>query len=76
MFPPTPTAMVNHVAPVVISAAKYRIWNFTDEAIMLWQWATPARTQVLQVAVLIAILAAFVFIVIRWIQSLTNEGDL
>ena len=76
LIPPTPTLMPMATAQVAIQASSYRIWKFTDEAIMLWQWATPARTQVLQVGIIVAILIAFTFLAIKWIQSLTSEGDL
>lgn len=76
LLPPTPTLLPNIVAPITINASNYRIWKFTDEAITLWQIATPARTQVFQVAILVVIVIVFVFLAIRWIQSLTNEGDM
>jgi hypothetical protein len=76
LIPPTPTLMPMATAQVAIQSSSYRIWKFTDDAIMLWQWATPARTQVIQVAILMLILIAFAFLAIKWIQSLTNEGNL
>ena len=76
LVPPTPTIIPMATAQVAIQASSYRIWKYTDEALMLWQMATPARTQVLQVAILILIIIAFVFLAIKWIQGLTNEGSL
>jgi hypothetical protein len=76
MFPPTPTPMPVATAAVMIQASSYRIWGFTDDAIMLWQWAGPAKTQVLQVALIVFIVAVFAFVSMRWIQSTTDDGNL
>ena len=76
LIPPTPTALPQATAQVAIQASNYRIWRYTDEALTLWQMATPARTQVLQVAILMLIIIAFVFLAIKWLKSLTNEGAL
>lgn len=76
LIPPTPTALPQIVAPITINASNYRIWKFTDEALTLWQMATPARTQVFQIAILVVILIVFVFLATRLIQSLGHEGNI
>jgi hypothetical protein len=76
LIPPTPTLLPNVIAPVSIQASSYRIWKFTDEALTLWQMATPARTQVFQIAILVVILIIFVFLATKWVQSLGHEGDI
>lgn len=76
LIPSTPTALPQLVAPITINAANYRIWKFTDEALTLWQMATPTRTQVFQIAILVVILIVFVFLATKWIQSLGHEGDI
>lgn len=77
MNPPTPTWLPPApTAPVQIAAKSWRIWAFADDTIMVWQQITPARTQVIQVAIILVIIIAFAMIGIKWLQSLTNKGDL
>jgi hypothetical protein len=76
MFPPTPTPLPPApAAPVVVSAANWKIWKFADDAIMVWQQIGPSRTQVFQVAVILVIVIAFIWLVMKWVQGLTKEGD-
>lgn len=77
LMPPTPTPLPPApAAPILINAAQWRMWNFTDDAIMIWQQITPARTQVLQVAILLGIIVVFIFWVMGLIKSLTDEGNI
>lgn len=73
LVPPTPTPMPPAPpAPIVIDVAQWRIWNFVDEAVMVWQQITPARTQVFQVAIIVAIVIIAVAGLIYWIQGLSE----
>ncbi len=77
LVPPTPTFLpIAPTAQVAIKASNWRIWKFADDTVMVWQQAGPARTQVIQVAIIVAIIIAFAFMGIKWLQSITNKGDL
>jgi hypothetical protein len=78
MFPPTPTPLpAAPVAPVVIDAAQWRIWEYTDEALMFWNQANAWHVgTVIQIAVLLVMVIFFVVYLTRLAQSLTNEGAL
>jgi hypothetical protein len=78
MFPPTPTALpAAPAAPIAINAATYRIWSYTDEAIMLWNQGNAWHIgTVIQIAVLLVMIIFFVVYLTRLAQSLTNEGAL
>jgi hypothetical protein len=73
LVPPTPTPMPPAPpAPIVIDVSQWRIWNFVDEAVMVWQQITPARTQVFQVAILVAIIIIAVVAFISLFQGLSE----
>lgn len=73
LVPPTPTMLPPAPpAPVLINVAKWRLWNFTDEALMVWQQIGPAKTQVFQIAILLVIICIAVAAFILWIQSLSK----
>jgi hypothetical protein len=77
LFPATPTALpIAPTAQVAIQSSDWRVWAFADDAIMVWHQITPARTQVIQVGIIVVIVIAFAFLGIRWLQSITNKGDL
>lgn len=78
LFPYTPTPLppISATAPVVIKASQWRVWAFADDAIMVWQQIGPSRTQVIQVAIIVVIIIAFAMLGIKWLQSITNKGDL
>ncbi len=77
LFPPTPTALPPaSAAPIAIQSSAWRVWAFADDALMVWQQIGPSRTQVIQVAILVVIVIAFLALAIKWAQSLTNQGDL
>jgi hypothetical protein len=78
VFPPTPTPLpVAEAAPVVVNAANWRIWQFVDEGIMLWnqgqQWHLGS---VVQIGLIVVIVIFFVRYTIRLGQKVTNEGEL
>lgn len=73
LVPPTPTMLPPAPpAPILINAANWRIWKFTDESIMVWQQMTPARTQVLQIAILLVVICIGVAAFIWSIQGLSE----
>lgn len=73
---PTPLPPPMMTAAVQIQASEYRVWAFADDAIMVWQQIGPSRTQVLQVGIIVVIVIAFAMLGIKWMQSITNKGDL
>lgn len=71
MFPPTPTPLPPApIAPVALDPIDWRIWNFTDEVIMVWQGFGAGRQQVLQIAILLAIIIGFVYLLIKWLGDI------
>ena len=77
LIPATPTFMPTApIAPVAIQYSAWRIWAFADDAVMVWQQITPARPQVIQIAIIVIIVIAFVALATKWAQSFTNQGDL
>ena len=78
MFPPTPTALpAAPAAPIIYNAASWRIWAFTDEAIMVWQQMQRHNMgTVIQIAILLIIVIFFVSYVVSLLNSVTNEGEL
>lgn len=78
MFPPTPTALpVAPAAPINVNPSDWRIWQFADEAIMIWNRANDFHAgTVIQIAVLLVMIIFFVVYLTRLATSLTNEGAL
>lgn len=78
MYPPTPTALpVAPVAPIQINASVWRIWSFTDEAIMIWNRSNDWYLgYALQMAALLVLLIFFVAYVVMLTRSLTSEAEL
>lgn len=74
--PPTPTPLPPaSPAPVNLSTAGYHVWNFTDESIMIWNTAPNSATQVLQIAVIVAIIIGVVFLFMTWLKSVSDESE-
>lgn len=73
IIPATPTALPPApIAPVTINENAYRIWRYTDEALMVWQQIGPSRTQVFQVAIILVIVIAAVYMIYRWVSALVE----
>lgn len=71
IIPATPTALPPApIAPVTINENAYRIWRYTDEALMVWQQIGPTRTQVFQVAIILVIVLGAVYMIYRWVSAL------
>ncbi len=72
MYPtPTPLPPVTAV-PIAISAEDWGIWQYTDEAIQIWN-RTGSGTVVIQWAVILIIVISFVGLMIYLVQNLMNE---
>lgn len=69
---PTPTAMPPGAPMVTLNAGDYRIWQFTDEAIQVWNYE-PNLGLMFQVGILIVIVVVFVVIIIGLVQSMTEQ---
>lgn len=78
MFPPTPTFIpIPAVMPVTVDSSQWRIWKFTDEAIMLWNQSNRWQLAVVfQIGVIAAIIIGFVFFAMRISKAMTDSGDL
>jgi len=78
MYPATPTPLAAApVAPVVLNAAQWRIWQFTDEAIMLWNQSNRWHVgHVFQIAAILIIVIFFAWYVVSQTRNLTQENDL
>ena len=78
MFPPTPTPLPAVMSvPVTIDYSQFRIWAFTDEAIMLWNRANDIHGgTVIQIGVILVILIGYVIYLTRLAQGLTAEREL
>lgn len=76
MYPPTPTPLPPPpIAPVVVNANAWRIWNFADDAVTMWNsYLGHSRAQVLQIAIIVVLVILFVFLLINWLQTITDEG--
>lgn len=74
MYPPTPTPLPPApLAPITLNANMWRIWNFADDTIMVWQQFGRGPQQVLQITVLMVMLIGFVFLVRHWLTGVTED---
>lgn len=73
-MPPTPTALPPGSPMITLNASDWRIWNYTDEAIQAWNFH-PNLGTVIQIAIIIIIIVAFVGLMIRLVQGYMNTGD-
>lgn len=71
---PTPTFMPPGSPMINLTASDWRIWNYTDEAIQIWHFY-PNLGTVIQMAVVIIIIVAFVGLMIKLVQGYMNEGE-
>lgn len=78
MFPATPTPLPPAGTPqVIIEASNWRIWRFADEAIMVWQQGKIYHADlVVQLGIILIIIIAFVYLTRKWLQGISNEGEL
>jgi hypothetical protein len=79
-FPPTPTPIPlpdPAQAPIQIDniIQSYRIWQFADDAVGVWNRIGAAGTQVIQIAVIIVIVVLSMFLIMRFVRSLSNESE-
>ena len=70
---PTPTPLPPpEVAPITINASDYRIWQFADDAIQLWNYDPNIGTAI-QIVVVVALVMAFVLLLMFLIQDIMSE---
>jgi hypothetical protein len=72
-MPPTPTPLPPPGPPLITLPSGYNIWNFADEAIMIWNTAGSSRTQVIQIAIIVIIVVAAVVLLTRYVRSIMEE---
>jgi hypothetical protein len=72
---PTPTPLPPGSPMVNLTTSDWRIWSFTDEAIQVWHFY-PSLGTVIQFAVLIILIVAFVALMIKLVQAYMNESDI
>ncbi len=73
---PTPTLLPSAgIPPVNIDSSNFRIWNFTDESIMIWQQMGSSAQNVFQIALILVVLLVAVGVVIFWVKQIPNESD-
>lgn len=73
---PTPTLLPNPgIPPVNINSSNFRIWNFTDESIMIWQQMGSSAQNVFQIALILVIIIVAIGVVMFWIKQIPNESD-
>lgn len=70
---PTPTAFPPATELlIVVDPADWQIWNFTDEAIQVWNFE-PNLGLVIQVSIIIILVVAYVAMLIKLIQQLMDK---
>lgn len=70
---PTPTALPPVNAPLItINPDDYRIWQFADEAIQIWNHQ-PNFGLIVQWAIIIIITVAFVALMIKLLQGVMEQ---
>jgi hypothetical protein len=73
---PTPTAYPTVEAidmPITaVNASDWSIWEFTDEAISIWNYE-PTLGQVIQTAIIIILVISFMMILIKNLQQLQEN---
>ena len=72
-MPPTPTALPPG-APYVFIPNSYSLWASAPHAIQMWNQAGDIRT-VFQALILIAIVAAGVYVLMQWRKAFTRKDE-
>lgn len=76
MYPiPTPTPYAYEVTEYItaLSPSDYSAWKFADDAINVWNYQ-PGFGQMVQVAIVIILVIAFLVILIRELQRLRDDS--
>lgn len=76
MYPPaTPTPFAYEVTEYItaLNPTDYSVWSFADDAINVWNYQ-PGFGQMVQVAILIILVIAFLMILIRELQKLRDDS--
>jgi hypothetical protein len=69
---PTPTPLPPGAPMVTLNAGNYRIWQFTDEAIQVWNFDRNLGLMI-QVGILVLIVIVFVAMMIHLLQNTMSE---
>ena len=69
---PTPTPMPQGVPMINLNAGDYRIWQFTDEAIQIWNYDHNLGLMI-QIGIIVIIVVVFVALMIRLLQNTMSE---
>lgn len=73
---PTPTRLPSGgIPPVSIDSSNFRIWNFVDESIMIWQQMGASAQNVFQIALIVTILIVAVGVIYVWVKRIPDEDD-
>lgn len=70
---PTPFAYGTIDHGITINSSDYRIWSFADDAINVWNY-NPAVGQVIQTAIIIILVIAFVSVIRSNLQMLQDDS--
>lgn len=68
---PTPTMYAEATPIVVLDQADYTLWNYTDEAINVWNYFPPVAP-VLQIMVILVIVVGWVAFMGKLIQTIMD----
>jgi hypothetical protein len=68
---PTPYAFVVTERITAIDASDWSIWQFTDEAINIWNYS-PVVAPVIQTAVIVILIIAFIMLLMREFNNIQN----
>lgn len=70
---PTPTPFAYEtVEYITLNSEEWRIWSFTDDAINVWNY-NPTLGVVIQTAIIVILIIAFVVLITRLIQEMMSE---
>lgn len=71
---PTPTAYAYEITEYItaLNPSDYSIWNFTDEAIQIWNY-DPNLGLVVQVGIIVVIVVIFVALMIRLVGDTSEQ---
>ena len=69
---PTPTPFPDVAPAINLDAGDYRIWQFADDAIQVWNFE-PNFGLMVQVAIVAILVVGFVTLLIRLIQEIMSE---
>lgn len=69
---PTPTPLPPGVPMITLNSADYRIWQYTDEAIQVWNFNANLGLMI-QIGIIVVAVVVFVILIIRLLQDTMAE---